>query len=569
MTMTPQRILLFLAGLLIAGFGAAYYNGVFDRQAPHQAAVTQPATATAEGSSAEKTEPAETVAEAEKAPAKSEESVGADEAVVEDTTAAEEAAADEAKVEEAQVVVPSFDLLRVEPDGSLVIAGQAAPNSTVEIVNGSSVLASAKTEASGDFVSVLDRALKPGDHTVVLRSTSSEKVSATSLETAIISVPSSKEGEVVALVQQPGQPSRLISVPEAAPQVVAKADEQPKSDDNAAAPDNVAADDAAKADAAKDNVASDTSDVASQPEVVTPLPAENNAAAASDAASSDTVPSDVAASDAATTEKAEEPSAVTSEQPAVEQQAAVQPTTPDVAPSAPQQVAPAAPQEELQAAPEAAKDEPQTPPAAPQSVQRASTSPFIEAVEIDGREVFVAGQAEAGKRVRVYANEVLLGQATVDTNGRFLIETERDLPVGDYIVRADVLGKDGVTVAARAAVPFARPAGESMTSVAPAPTAAPASGGAAVQSTAAQDTEMGAALERSDGAVIIRKGDTLWHISRRVYGRGIRYTTIYQANKDQIRNPNRIYPGQTFALPGQSEDGETADLEAIKDRQAN
>jgi len=564
MTMTPQRILLFLAGLLIAGFGAAYYNGVFDRQAPHQAAVTQPATATSEGSSAEKTEPAESVAEAEKAPAKAEESAGADEAVV----AAKEAAADEAKVEEAQVVVPSFDLLRVEPDGSLVIAGQAAPNSTVEIVNGSSVLASAKTEASGDFVSVLDRALKPGDHTVVLRSTSSEKVSATSLETAIISVPSSKEGEVVALVQQPGQPSRLISVPEAAPQVVAQADEQPKSDDNAAAPDNVAADDAAKADAAEDNVASDKSDVVVQPEVVTPQPAENNAAAASDAASSDTVPSDVAASDAATTEKAEEPSAVTSEQPAVEQQAAVQPTTPDVAPSAPQ-VAPADPQDEPQAAPEAAKDEPQTPPAAPQNVQRASTSPFIEAVEIDGREVFVAGQAEAGKRVRVYANEVLLGQATVDTNGRFLIETERDLPVGDYIVRADVLGKDGVTVAARAAVPFARPAGESMTSVAPAPTAAPASEGAAVQSTAAQDTEMGAALERSDGAVIIRKGDTLWHISRRVYGRGIRYTTIYQANKDQIRNPNRIYPGQTFALPGQSEDGETADLEAIKDRQAN
>jgi len=543
MTMTPQRILLFLAGLLIAGFGAAYYNGVFDRQAPHQAAVTQPATATSEGSSA-------------------------DETVVEDTTAAEEAAADEAKVEEAQVVVPSFDLLRVEPDGSLVIAGQAAPNSTVEIVNGSSVLASAKTEASGDFVSVLDRALKPGDHTVVLRSTSSEKVSATSLETAIISVPSSKEGEVVALVQQPGQPSRLISVPEAAAQVVAKADEQPKSDDNAAAPDNVAKTDTAKDDAAEDNVASDTSDVAAQPEVVTPQPAENNAAAASDAASSDSVPSDVAASDAATTDKVEEPSAVASEQPAVEQQAAVQPATPDVAPKA-HQVAPAAPQHEPQAAPEHSKDEPQTPPPAPQSVQRASTSPFIEAVEIDGREVFVAGQAEAGKRVRVYANEVLLGQATVDTNGRFLIETERDLPVGDYIVRADVLGKDGVTVAARAAVPFARPAGESMTSVAPAPTTAPAREGAAVRSTAAQDTEMGAALERSDGAVIIRKGDTLWHISRRVYGRGIRYTTIYQANKDQIRNPNRIYPGQTFALPGQSEDGEPADLEAIKDRQAN
>ncbi len=49
--------------------------------------------------------------------------------------------------------------------------------------------------------------------------------------------------------------------------------------------------------------------------------------------------------------------------------------------------------------------------------------------------------------------------------------------------------------------------------------------------------------------VIIRRGDNLWEIARRVYGAGIRYSTIYDSNTDQIRNPNLIYPGQVFELP--------------------
>ena len=49
------------------------------------------------------------------------------------------------------------------------------------------------------------------------------------------------------------------------------------------------------------------------------------------------------------------------------------------------------------------------------------------------------------------------------------------------------------------------------------------------------------------------RGDTLWHISRRVYGKGIRYTTIYLANQDQIKDPDMIWPGQVFALPADSD----------------
>ena len=50
-------------------------------------------------------------------------------------------------------------------------------------------------------------------------------------------------------------------------------------------------------------------------------------------------------------------------------------------------------------------------------------------------------------------------------------------------------------------------------------------------------------------AVIIKRGDNLWRISRKTYGRGIRYTTIYNANRNQITDPDRIYIGQIFKIP--------------------
>ena len=53
--------------------------------------------------------------------------------------------------------------------------------------------------------------------------------------------------------------------------------------------------------------------------------------------------------------------------------------------------------------------------------------------------------------------------------------------------------------------------------------------------------------------VLVRRGDALWTIARNFYGDGFRYTTIYQANDSQIRDPNLIYPGQVFVLPGLTE----------------
>jgi len=48
---------------------------------------------------------------------------------------------------------------------------------------------------------------------------------------------------------------------------------------------------------------------------------------------------------------------------------------------------------------------------------------------------------------------------------------------------------------------------------------------------------------------LVKRGDTLWHIARAHYGSGIRYTKIFENNRDQIRDPHWIYPGQRFVLP--------------------
>ena len=44
-------------------------------------------------------------------------------------------------------------------------------------------------------------------------------------------------------------------------------------------------------------------------------------------------------------------------------------------------------------------------------------------------------------------------------------------------------------------------------------------------------------------------GDSLWRISRKMLGSGVRYTQIYAANTQQIRDPRWIYPGQIFVMP--------------------
>ena len=47
----------------------------------------------------------------------------------------------------------------------------------------------------------------------------------------------------------------------------------------------------------------------------------------------------------------------------------------------------------------------------------------------------------------------------------------------------------------------------------------------------------------------MQPGNSLWVIARKAYGDGMHYTAIFGANKEHIRDPNRIYPGQVITLP--------------------
>lgn len=48
---------------------------------------------------------------------------------------------------------------------------------------------------------------------------------------------------------------------------------------------------------------------------------------------------------------------------------------------------------------------------------------------------------------------------------------------------------------------------------------------------------------------VVVKGDSLSKIAKREYGDAQKWRQIYEANRDIIKNPDLIYPGQTLRLP--------------------
>ena len=49
--------------------------------------------------------------------------------------------------------------------------------------------------------------------------------------------------------------------------------------------------------------------------------------------------------------------------------------------------------------------------------------------------------------------------------------------------------------------------------------------------------------------VTVQPGNTLWAIARESYGEGPLFVRVFEANRDRIRDPDLIYPGQIFEIP--------------------
>ncbi len=139
----------------------------------------------------------------------------------------------------------------------------------------------------------------------------------------------------------------------------------------------------------------------------------------------------------------------------------------------------------------------------------------LETIDYDEQgAVIFSGRAEAGRVVQLFANGQFVGQTTATGDGRWRMTAT--MPPGVYTLHVIQLDENGRPAYA-IELPFER---------------ANLSG-----------------VDLQDGKVVVQPGNSLWRIARRAYGRGIQYTIIYEANADQIRDPDLIYPGQIFEVP--------------------
>jgi hypothetical protein len=142
-----------------------------------------------------------------------------------------------------------------------------ASNAKVDLLVGSNVIGSATADAGGDFAVVLEDPLKPGDYQIVLRATAPDNVVAMSMETAVVSVPETPDGQVLALVEEPGKPSQMITLP--APQAPAAEAKPPEAAAPAPAPEAPAA----EAPAAKPAPGAEEQAALREPAAPAPAPA--------------------------------------------------------------------------------------------------------------------------------------------------------------------------------------------------------------------------------------------------------------------------------------------------------
>lgn len=330
-----------------------------------------------------------------------------------------------------QPVPPGFDVVRVEADGSSVIAGNAAPGAEVAILLDGKQVGKATADAQGNFV-------------------------------ALLNLPGSNDAQVLSLSMQHTGGVLVTSN------------------------DSVILTPAAKADPEPDVVA------AAEP--------------------------DTAKADAATQ--------VTAEQGATEPDAA----EPEVLAMAPENVTPQL------------SDDPTTAPTVLLSndqgvrvLQPAEAGPsvmrnvVIDAisydatgeVELSGRGAGREAEAETGAGfVRVYLDDAPILTTRIEQDGKWRTQLP-NVDTGIYTLRVDQVDASG-TVTSRTQTPFKREEPAVLQN-----------------STAAQQVT----------AVTVQPGSTLWAIARDRYGDGMLYVRVFAANRDHIRDPDLIYPGQVFTVP--------------------
>lgn len=408
-----------------------------------------------------------------------------------------DAAADEAGTAEPSTVAtqdrpeplsPGLDVVRISPDGSALIAGRAEAGAEVGVLVDGEKVATAQADGAGNFILFLDLApsAAPRVLSIVSRLAGGEDIAGA--ETVLIG------------------PVNPLQTSGPAPD----ATEQQDTTAIAALTGEVASEDGGRA------VGTETD-----------VPVEVTSADPGD-------PADSTAADAGS---AVAPDAMVPDAMVPGESAPVATAPVETAPSAnaaaePQPVSQPDTQPDLQ---------PATEPAAPtvvvadesgaRIVQSGEASP-PDTVLIDtitsapSGATSVTGRAPGEGFARLYADNEVIATVPVDPDGTW----RADLPLAApdrYGLRVDLIDATG-SVLSRTETEVTRELVEGVAGL------------------RVEELRAG-----SVGSVIVtvERGFTLWRIARENYGSGFLYVKVFEANRDQIRDPDLIYPGQVFTVP--------------------
>ncbi len=176
-------------------------------------------------------------------------------------------------------------------------------------------------------------------------------------------------------------------------------------------------------------------------------------------------------------------------------------------------------------------------------------------------DVLLQGRGRPDATILVYLDNASVTSVPIGADGIWSTGLPGVAP-GIYTLRLDEVNAAG-RVLARIETPFKREDRDEVAAIAsagnaaPAPAAATAPTGTATP-TAPSDTAVAdsgtaqpgdAASSTAVKVVTVQPGNTLWAIARESYGEGLLFVRLFEANRDRIRDPDLIYPGQIFTIP--------------------
>ncbi|WP_147125425.1 LysM peptidoglycan-binding domain-containing protein [Shimia ponticola] len=434
-----------------------------------------------------------------------------------------EAVAESTAEEETVLPNPTFDVVQVENDGQTLVAGVAEPGEAVDILIDDVVAGTATTDGTGRFVAFLS--VEPSDDARIMELRAGRGDAARRSDQTIVISPfaAPADTQVAALPEAPvvDEPSVQPETEVAEAEVVASEEESPEPEavaDLAPAPE---------APQPEPNVL-ETAEAEPVEDAEPSVDGEQTVVEVAEAPAANVDAPQVPKADPV--EEAEVAEAPVEDPEAVEE--VVEAATEEA--EVPVIVAEAAPEPE----PEVASEQ-EAAPAAPsvlladsEGVQVLQSSQPLISVALDSITYDQAGEVSLGGRstsegfVRVYLDDQPVTVSRIKPDGRW----RTDLPsvdTGVYQLRVDELDTDG-NVLSRIETPFKREEPELVAEL--------------------QAEQLDTGIVTQD-VLTVQPGATLWAIARERYGEGTLFVKVFEANRDRIRDPDLIYPGQVFDLP--------------------